>query len=103
MLIGLAIYVAGWKYLPPDRHHAVQDIVSEPLSRADWRAVAAVVVMLVPVLFVITAADQAYNLVIVWAETHVDRGVGGLTMPVTWFLTIDGLMTIVGILITFPV
>jgi POT family proton-dependent oligopeptide transporter len=102
MLIGLAIYVSGWKYLPPDRFHAVKDASPAPLGRADWRAVAAVIVMLVPVLFVITAANQAYNLVIVWAEAHVNRSVGSLTMPVTWFLTLDGMMTIVGILITFP-
>ena len=102
MLIGLAVYVSGWKFLPPDRFHAVKEEVPAPLSRADWRAVAAVLLMLVPVLFIITAANQAYNLVIVWAEAHVNRGVGSLTMPVTWLLTLDGMMTIVGILITFP-
>ncbi|MBC7521949.1 MAG: peptide MFS transporter [Sandarakinorhabdus sp.] len=102
MLIGLVIYVSGWKYLPPDRFHAARDAVQAPLGRADWRAVAAVLLMLVPVLFIITAANQAYNLVIVWAEAHVNRSVGSLTMPVTWLLTLDGLMTIVGILITFP-
>ena len=105
MLIGVAIYVSGWRYLPPDRFHVVraQTGPTPKLSPADWRAVVAVLLMLLPFMVIMTAANQAYNVVIVWAEAHMDRNVLGLTMPVTWLLTLDGMMTIVGIMLTFLV
>ena len=103
MLVGLGIYVAGWRYLPPDRFHAVKDAApAPPLGRAGWRAIVAILLMLLPFMLIMSAANQAYNLVIVWAENHVDRAVLGLTMPVTWLLTLDGMMTIIGVLLTFP-
>lgn len=101
MLVGLAVYVAGWRYLPPDRHR--RDGPPPKFDRADWRAVAAVMLMLAPTILIYSATNQAYNLVIVWAEASVDRKVLGMTVPATWLLTFDGLMTIVGIFITFPV
>ena len=100
MLIGLATYVSGWRYLPADRSHADRDKTA--LGRDGWRAIAAILLMLLPTVLIYTATNQAYNLGIVWAEEHVDRNLFGLTMPATWFLTFDGLMTIVGILITIP-
>lgn len=104
MLIGVGVYVSGWKYLPPDRFHVAKAGAPKvPLSPQDWRSIAAVLLMLLPYMVVMTAALQAYNLVILWAETHMDRAVLGFEMPVTWLLTLDGLMTIVGILLTFPV
>jgi POT family proton-dependent oligopeptide transporter len=102
MLIGLGIYLSGWRYLPPDRFKAARGDVP-PLKPVEWRAVAAILLTMLPALIVATAAFQAYNLVIVWAEQAVDRSVGGFTMPVTWLFTVDGLMTIFGILITLPV
>jgi POT family proton-dependent oligopeptide transporter len=97
MLVGLAIYLAGRRYLPPDRMR--RDGPKSALQRDDWRAIAAIVVMLIPTLIIYSAVQQAYNLLIVWAETHVDREMLGSTVPVTWLLTFDGLMTIVGIFI----
>ena len=103
MLIGVAIYVAGWRYLPPDRFHVTRAETGpkQKLTATDWRAIAAVLLALLPFMVMMTAANQAYNLVIVWAESHMDRQLFGLTMPVTWLLTLDGMMTIVGIMLTF--
>lgn len=101
MLVGLATYLAGWRYLPPDRRRS--DAPVAKLGRADWRSVAAILLMLLPTVPLYTATNQAYNLVIVWAEKHMDRSVAGLTMPVTWLLTFDGLMTITGIGLTIPI
>jgi len=97
MLVGLSIYLAGQRYLPPDRMH--RDGPKAALQRDDWRAIGAIIVMLVPTVIVYSAIQQAYNLLIVWAESHVDREVLGSTLPVTWLLTFDGLMTIVGVFI----
>ena len=102
MLVGLGIYVSGWKYLPPDRARRGRGGATPPLLPIQRRSVIAVLLALLPPLLIIMAANQAYNLVIVWAEVQVNRKIAGMTMPVTWLLTLDGLMTIVGVLITFP-
>ena len=101
MIVGVAIYVSGWRYLPPDRLR--KDGSAAPLTRADWRSIIAILIMMVPTLVIYSAVQQAYNLVIVWAEAHVDRNFMGWQFPVTWFLTLDGLMTIVGVLLTIPI
>jgi proton-dependent oligopeptide transporter, POT family len=95
--VGLGIYLAGQRYLPPDRMR--RDGPKVTLQRDDWRAIVAIMVMLVPTLIIYSAVQQAYNVLIVWADTHVDREVLGSTVPVTWLLTFDGLMTIVGVFI----
>lgn len=97
MLVGLVIYVYGWRYLPQDRE--VSRKSTGALARDDWRSVSAIALMLIPTVVIYCAANQAYNLVIVWASTQVDRAVVGTTLPVTWFLTFDGLMTIVGVIV----
>ncbi len=100
MMIGLIIYISGWRYLPPERLRSAGPKVA--LAPADWRSTTAIMLMLLPPMLLITATNQAYNLVIVWAETHMDRKVAGMTVPVTWLLTFDGLATIIGITITIP-
>ncbi len=100
MLIGVATYVAGWRYLPPDRRRG--DGPAGGLDRGDWQAIAAIVLTLMPCILIYAATNQAYNLVIVWAESGVDRSMFGSRYPVTWLLTWDGLMTIVGIALTIP-
>jgi POT family proton-dependent oligopeptide transporter len=105
MLIGVAIYVGGWRYLPCDRFHVAraETGVKPRLAAADWRTIAAVLLALLPAMVMMIAANQAYNLVIFWAEGHMDRRLFGLTLPVTWLLTLDGMMTIVGIMLTFMI
>ncbi|CAN5391066.1 peptide MFS transporter [soil metagenome] len=100
MLIGVATYLSGWRYLPVDRRRT--DATAVRLDRADWRAIFAILLTLLPPILIYAATNQAYNIVIVWAEASVDRSMFGLTFPVTWFLTWDGLMTIVGIAVTIP-
>ena len=40
--------------------------------------------------------NQAFNIFPVWAKAHVDLDVAGFQVPVTWFSTLDGILTIVG-------
>jgi proton-dependent oligopeptide transporter, POT family len=103
MLVALAIYLSGLKYLPPDRARPARGSVRPaPLSPTEWRAVAGCLLALVPYLTIFVASNQAYNLVIVWGADHVDRSILGWTVPVTWLLTFDGLMTIAGVMLTVP-
>jgi len=94
MLAGLAIYVAGSRHLPPDQSRQRAVVAA---STGDLPAIIAIGLMLMPYMIVYAAAMQAYNLLLVWAETAMNRDVAGFSVPVTWLLTVDGLLTILGI------
>ena len=84
MLVGLATYVAGWRRLPPDRRRRDRRAPDRVVARLDsegWRAVAAMVLMLLPVILIYMAMNRAYDIGIVWAEAHMNRAVFGLTFP----------------------
>lgn len=97
MLIGLATYLFGRRHLPPDV--IAQGTKAAPLTARQWQSVGGLVLLYLPKLFFFAAVQQAYGIMIVWADTAVDRRVGGFEIPVTWVLTADGLLTIAGIFI----
>ena len=97
MLIGLATYLAGRPHFPPDK--IAQGAKPAPLSRPQWRSILGIVVLLAPKLFFFAAVQQAYGIMVVWADKSVDRNIGGWEMPVTWVLTADGFLTIAGVLL----
>lgn len=114
MLIGVVIYMAGTRDLPADRIGrdapmapttpaaeagvlAAETAPARPGPASDGAAIAAIVLMLLPFIITYAGAMQAYNLLLVWAQDAMDRDVAGFQVPVTWLLTYDGLMTIVGI------
>jgi proton-dependent oligopeptide transporter, POT family len=97
MLIGLVIYLAGSRYLPPDRITRRGDRVR--LTRSDWRSIAGILLTLLPYILATAALQQAYGIMLVWADGKVDHKLLGWEMPITWVLTLDGLMTIAGVVI----
>jgi POT family proton-dependent oligopeptide transporter len=96
MLIGLATYLYGRRYLPPDR--VARGEKAPPLTGAQWVTVGALLATFIPRLLFNAAAQQAYGIMVVWADTAVDRTIGGFELPVTWVLTADGVLTILGVL-----
>ena len=97
MLIGLATYLAGRPHFPPDR--IAQGAKPVPLSRPQWRSVSGIVLLLAPKIFFFAAVQQAYGIMVIWADKSVDRTIRGWEMPVTWVLTADGFLTIAGVLL----
>ncbi len=98
MLIGLATYLAGQRYLPSG--DLAPRSVRQKLTRAEWRRIGAILCLLVPYTLYNTAALQPYGIMFVWADTAVDRNILGWEMPVTWMGTIDGLFTVAGVMIS---
>ena len=96
MLCGLATYLAGRRHFPPDL--IARGEKPAPLTRGQWTSVGAILMLLAPKIFFFAAAQQAYGIMVVWADTAVDRKVGGWELPVTWVLTADGILTILGVL-----
>lgn len=90
MLLGLIIYILGRPYLPPERRTDVPvPTVAKP---------AQIVYLLVAIGLAITvfrgAYEQVGNTVALWAETGVDRAVGGHVIPATWFQSLNPLLVI---------
>ena len=97
MLIGLATYLLGRRHMPPDL--IARGETPPKLDKAQWITVGAVILTLVPRVLLFGAAQQAYGIMVVWADTAVNRKIGAFEVPVTWILTADGFLTILGVLI----
>ena len=97
MAIGLATYLAGRRHLPPDiiRTRSART----PLTRPEWRRVAAILALLIPYTLYGAAAFAAYGVMFVWADSAVDRTVLNWQVPVTWIGIVDGILTIVGVIV----
>lgn len=103
MVVGLGTYVAGRGYLPPDRRKPRRSVGPvTAIGRAGWRSIVAILLLIAATIPINIASFQAYDVLILWASDHVDRGMFGMKFPVTWLLTVDGLMTIVGVALAIP-
>ena len=84
MLIGLAIYIAGQKHLPKEHlepRGREARAAAPPLTRTDWLATAALV-LLIPVLAVaIVPNNQIFNAYLVWGDQQFDLVWGGTRLP----------------------
>lgn len=96
MLIGLATYLAGRRHLPPDV--IAQGAKAAKLTGRQWQSIGGLILLYLPKLFFFAAVQQAYGIMVVWADTAVNRKIGSFELPVTWVLTADGILTIVGVL-----
>ncbi len=95
MLIGLAIYLAGRKYLPPDspvvEKHDEETSHSTRTERRSLRCL-----LLLPVITIaIIANQQIFNAYLVWAEKTANLPIFfGKQMPTTWLITLDASLSV---------
>ncbi|QGN53676.1 peptide MFS transporter [Novosphingobium sp. Gsoil 351] len=97
MGIGLATYLVGRRHLPPDRLTPRQERTR--LTAAEWRRVWGILFLLLPYTIYGIASFQAYGIMFVWADTAVNRTVLGWEVPVTWIGIVDGVLTILGVVV----
>ncbi|WP_010160743.1 peptide MFS transporter [Sphingomonas sp. PAMC 26617] len=94
MLVGLAVYLAGARYLPRDPDRRVrarrEALTADERLRIRW------LVALLPfcVGFWI-AQSQVWNVYNLWVRDHVALRVGGFMVPVPWLQALDGLAPII--------
>lgn len=91
MLVGLLVYLAGQRHLPPELPSA-----RGPAPAARPRGLAReTVVVLAAIGLAVTVFRAAYeqvgNTVALWADGGVDRTLGGFTIPMTWFQSLNPL------------
>ena len=97
MLIGLGIYVAGQKHLPRE-HFEPQGrearAVAPRLTRTDWLATLALV-LLIPVMAVaIVPNNQIFNAYLVWGDQRFDLVFAGTRLPTSWLVTLDAIVSV---------
>jgi proton-dependent oligopeptide transporter, POT family len=99
MLIGLGIYLAGRKHLPPDgvRRGDARAAAKVHLKGADWRAIWALVVLLPILAVAFVGNNQIYNVYMIWARDNANLIIGGLRMPVTWLQSYDAAVSVAGL------
>jgi POT family proton-dependent oligopeptide transporter len=93
MLIGIALYGAGWRHLPADRARGARDrIVTR--QAGDGKRIAGLIVLVLLTAFFNVPFGQGYNLFPLWISAAADRHVAGFEMPIAWYLASDGLVTV---------
>ncbi|QKR99815.1 peptide MFS transporter [Sphingomonas sp. CL5.1] len=92
MLAGLAIYIAGGRYLPDQTRAAAPRGKAGRRARMDRRTVLLLFGIAVAVTIFRGAYEQVGNTVALWADSGVDRAAGGWTVPMTWFQSLNPLL-----------
>lgn len=93
MLIGIAVYAFGWRHLPAD---TLRDAHAPRGAAAvgDGSRVAALLGLITLSLCYNIPFGQGYNVFPLWILDAADRHIGGFEMPVAWYLSSDGLVTV---------
>ena len=98
MVLGQFIYMFALRTLPPDRIARVKSATEtkKPLTRQDWGAVIALVLLCIPVTFFWATYEQQGNTMNLWAQDFTNRhlipGIIDWEIPVTWFQAFNPFM-----------
>lgn len=95
MVIGLIIYLAGRRWLPPDRLATRASGDVRTAMTRDERNSVLLLIALVPVLAVGAITNQQiFNSYLLWVPDHVSLNFLGWTMPTTWLVTLDSIVSV---------
>ncbi|MBA4137307.1 MAG: MFS transporter [Opitutus sp.] len=95
MVLGLIIYLAGREWLPVDQPTARLGSAVKPGLTRDEKIVTAVLIGLLPVLALGAVVNQQiFNSYLIWVPDHVSLVFFGRTMPTTWLVTLDAVVSV---------
>ena len=99
MLGGLVTYLSGYRHLPARIERKM--LARAPMTRSDWKAVAALAAVMAIAVFQSIAYYQLANVLPVWLQQHGDMSAGGFLIPIPWYQSIDPLFSILFIPVLF--
>lgn len=94
MLVGIAVYLAGYKYLPPE-NPVIRSGDRPRLATGDGRIIVALLIVLAITALYWTAQSQVWNSYPIWLRDNVGRSIFGWDVPVTWFQSLDSFAVLV--------
>jgi proton-dependent oligopeptide transporter, POT family len=98
MCIGLCIYLYALPMLPQDELHKSAATERPPLSRDEWRAILALLILFMPLTLFWATYEQMGNTTILWIDKNVDRTIDlfgwNWQIPTTWFLGVNPLLIV---------
>jgi POT family proton-dependent oligopeptide transporter len=90
MILGLAGYAAGLRYLPPERGRSKAGTMSRPrLIRGDGKTVAALLALLPGLILAGLANGQIENAYLVWGSATYQLQAFGHAIPTPWLVAAD--------------
>ena len=92
MMIGLAIYLTGYRHMPDQRRAA--SAAPARLGPGDRRRIAGIAVILLLATCYNIAFGQSANVFPLWLREVTDRQLLGFQIPIGWYLASDGLMVV---------
>ncbi|MEO6277224.1 peptide MFS transporter [Roseateles sp.] len=94
MLIGLFVYLAGRRWLPPEpARGAAKAEARPPLGRRGLMQVLLLVAILPLLMLSIVGNQQFNNAYPLWSQQHMDMFIGSFEVPVTWLQAVDALVS----------
>jgi len=95
MFLGLVIYLAGRRYLPPEPQRRAPPVATPQDARRSHRRVWWLLLGVGIAATIFRGAyEQIGNTLPLWIDTGVDRTWGGFTIPMTWFQSLNPLLVI---------
>lgn len=95
MFLGLVIYLAGRRYLPPEPQRLAPPVAAVQDARASHRRIWWLLLGVGIAATVFRGAyEQIGNTLPLWIDTGVDRVLLGFTIPMTWFQSLNPLLVI---------
>ena len=96
MLLGLATYLSGRKWLPSAAPKSRAARAQEARLTPKQRRTVIALVALLPVLGATEVGNQQmFNAFLVWGEANFELRLAGFDMPVTWLLSADAAIAVV--------
>jgi POT family proton-dependent oligopeptide transporter len=91
MTLGLSIYLYATRMLPPDVRSqvAASSGRSAPFGRDEWRAIGALLLLVLPMALFWGTYEQQGNTIALWADDFTNRTILGFEIPATWFQAVN--------------
>ena len=95
MVIGLFVYLAGRKWLPPEPARGPAAVVeARPKMTGQEKASVVLLICLIPVLMMSIVGNQQFNNAFpLWSEKYMDLVLFGWQVPVTWLQAVDAFVS----------
>jgi POT family proton-dependent oligopeptide transporter len=94
MFVGLMIYVAGGRYLPIERKQQMLPVTRSSAAGGDLRIWMLLFGVGIAATVFRGAYEQIGNTIPLWTDQNVNRHLGGWTVPMTWFQSLNPLLVI---------